>query len=130
MVSKSRVCIRFPRTSNLKFEIFTNYKLQKPYTNNCTANSAINQSSLVPRSCWSFLLVQGPSAVVVVGGNIHVLVMSRATYDWADEQYLLMGLDPAAAKFIGTCMHTTTVLPVGPCSEIRKVYWIMYVHNV
>ena len=71
------------------------------------------------------LVHKGPSAVVVVGGNIHVLVMSRATYDWADEQYLLMGLDPAAAKFIGTCMHNTTV-PVGPCSEIRKVYWIMY----
>ena len=85
----------------------------------------------MPRPCGSCLLVQGPSAVVVVGGNIHVLVMSRATYDWADEQYLLMGLDPAAAKFIGTCMHNTTVLPVvGPRSEIRKVYWIMYVHNV
>jgi microcystin degradation protein MlrC len=39
--------------------------------------------------------------VVVVGGNIHVLVMSTATYDWADEQYLTMGLDPAKAKFVG-----------------------------
>ena len=43
----------------------------------------------------------GPSAVLVVGGNIHVLIMSVATYDWADEQYIRMGLDPAGAKFIG-----------------------------
>ena len=27
--------------------------------------------------------------------------MSTATYDWADEQYLMMGLDPAQAKFVG-----------------------------
>ena len=107
MVSKLRVCIRLPRTSNLRFEICTNYKLQKPYTYNCTANSAIkiNLPSCHAPLGLSCLLVQGPSAVVVVGGNIHVLVMSRATYDWADEQYLLMGLDPAAAKFIGTYMH-------------------------
>ena len=29
-----------------------------------------------------------------------MLVMSTATYDWADEQYLTMGLDPAQAKFV------------------------------
>jgi microcystin degradation protein MlrC len=27
--------------------------------------------------------------------------MSRATYDWADEQYQAAGLDPAEAKFVG-----------------------------
>lgn len=37
----------------------------------------------------------------MVSEYIHVLVMSTATYDWADEQYLTMGLDPATAKFIG-----------------------------
>ena len=44
----------------------------------------------------------GPSAVVVVQGtHLHILLMSRATYDWADEQYRCVGLDPKAAKFIG-----------------------------
>ena len=37
----------------------------------------------------------GPSAVVTVGGNVHVLVMDTATYDWADEQYLRMVRPPA-----------------------------------
>ena len=26
--------------------------------------------------------------------------MSRATYDWSDEQFRAVGIDPAAAKFI------------------------------
>ena len=41
----------------------------------------------------------GPSAVLSIGA-VHVLIMSRATYDWADEQYRSVGLDPAAAKFV------------------------------
>lgn len=42
----------------------------------------------------------GASAVWVVGGCIHVLIMTTATYDWADEQYRCMGIDPQACKFI------------------------------
>ncbi len=41
----------------------------------------------------------GPTAVLSVGA-IRVLISSRATYDWADEQFRLVGLDPAIAKFI------------------------------
>ncbi len=41
----------------------------------------------------------GPTAVLQVG-SVRVLIMSRATYDWADEQFRSVGLDPASAKFI------------------------------
>ena len=41
----------------------------------------------------------GPSALLAVGA-IQVLVMTQSTYDWADEQYRSMQLDPAQAKFI------------------------------
>jgi len=33
--------------------------------------------------------------------EIKVLIMSIATYDWADEQYKRMGMEPSTAKFIG-----------------------------
>jgi microcystin degradation protein MlrC len=42
----------------------------------------------------------GLSAVLAIGA-IEVLVMSRPTYDWADEQFRAAGLDPRRAKFIG-----------------------------
>jgi microcystin degradation protein MlrC len=42
----------------------------------------------------------GPSAVVGIGG-IRLLIMSEPTYDWLDEQYRAVGLDPRRAKFIG-----------------------------
>jgi microcystin degradation protein MlrC len=42
----------------------------------------------------------GPSAVIGAG-SVSLLVMSQPTYDWADDQYLAAGLDPAQAKFIG-----------------------------
>ena len=42
----------------------------------------------------------GPSAVLRVGG-IRLLVMSEPTYDWLDEQYRAVGLEPRRAKFIG-----------------------------
>ena len=42
----------------------------------------------------------GATAVWVVGGAIHVLIMTTATYDWADEQYRCMGIDPKGCKFI------------------------------
>jgi microcystin degradation protein MlrC len=42
----------------------------------------------------------GPSACLRIG-SVEVLVSSRATYDWADEQYCALGMDPAGAKFVG-----------------------------
>jgi microcystin degradation protein MlrC len=42
----------------------------------------------------------GPSAVLRIGG-IRLLIMSEPTYDWLDEQYRAVGLDPRRAKFIG-----------------------------
>ena len=41
----------------------------------------------------------GPSAVLAIGA-IQVLVATHGTYDWADEQFRSMALDPTAAKFI------------------------------
>ena len=41
----------------------------------------------------------GPTAVLSIG-SIRVLITSRATYDWADEQFRSVGLDPADPKFI------------------------------
>ena len=41
----------------------------------------------------------GPTAVLKVG-SARILIMSRATYDWADEQFQAVGLDPVSAKFI------------------------------
>jgi microcystin degradation protein MlrC len=45
-------------------------------------------------------VTMGPSAVLTVG-SIRLLVMSNATYDWGDDQYRALGLDPSAAKFVG-----------------------------
>ena len=42
----------------------------------------------------------GLSAVLQVGA-IDILIMSRPTYDWRDEQYRSVGLDARQAKFIG-----------------------------
>jgi len=42
----------------------------------------------------------GPSAVVAIDA-VRLLVMSNPTYDWGDDQYRSVGLDPAAAKFVG-----------------------------
>ena len=44
--------------------------------------------------------MMGLSAVLQIGG-IEVLIMSRPTYDWADEQYRAAGMDVRQAKFIG-----------------------------
>jgi len=45
-------------------------------------------------------VTMGPSAVLAVG-SIRLLVMSAPTYDWGDDQYRAVGLDPAAAKLVG-----------------------------
>ena len=42
----------------------------------------------------------GLSAVLQIG-SIEVLVMSRPTYDWSDEQFRSVGMDVRQAKFIG-----------------------------
>lgn len=41
----------------------------------------------------------GPTAVLGVGA-VRVLIMSRPTYDWKDEQFRSVGLDAAASKFV------------------------------
>ncbi len=41
----------------------------------------------------------GATALIRIG-NLRVLVASHATYDWSDEQYRSVGLDPGAAKFV------------------------------
>ena len=47
----------------------------------------------------------GPTAVLEVpsrgaAGAVRILLATHATYDWADEQFRCVDLDPAAAKFI------------------------------
>lgn len=42
----------------------------------------------------------GPSAVLQ-SGNLQILIASYPTYEWADEQYRCMGMDPVKAKFVG-----------------------------
>ena len=47
----------------------------------------------------------GPTAVLEVpspggAGIVRILLTTHATYDWADEQFRCVDLDPAAAKFI------------------------------
>ena len=41
----------------------------------------------------------GPSAVLQSGG-VRVLITSHATYDWADEQWQAVGIDPRLAQFV------------------------------
>jgi microcystin degradation protein MlrC len=41
----------------------------------------------------------GQTAILKID-SILVLITSRATYDWLDEQFRSAGLDPAQAKFI------------------------------
>ncbi len=41
----------------------------------------------------------GPTAVFAIG-SVRVLIMTRATYDWADEQIRTVNLDPTQIKFI------------------------------
>lgn len=49
---------------------------------------------------WEGLVAEmGPTAVLTVG-TARVLIMSKATYDWADEQFQSVGLNPNKAKFL------------------------------
>ena len=49
---------------------------------------------------WEGLKAEMGKTAVFAIGNIRVLVMSRATYDWSDEQFRAAGIDPAGARFI------------------------------
>jgi microcystin degradation protein MlrC len=40
-------------------------------------------------------------SAVLQAGSIRILVMSRPTYDWADEQYRAAGMDVRQARFVG-----------------------------
>jgi len=41
----------------------------------------------------------GPTAVLAIGA-VQVMICSYATYDWMDEQYRSVGLDPSAVKWV------------------------------
>jgi microcystin degradation protein MlrC len=41
----------------------------------------------------------GPSAVLAIG-PVRVLITSNPTYEWGDEQFRAVGLDPRAATFV------------------------------
>lgn len=41
----------------------------------------------------------GPTAVLEIG-SLHVMVNTHATYDWMDEQYRSLGLDPRNYRFV------------------------------
>lgn len=41
----------------------------------------------------------GPCAILQAG-NVHILITTDATYDWADEQFRALGLEAAEAQFI------------------------------
>ena len=43
--------------------------------------------------------MMGPSAVLAIN-QIRVLISTFGTYDWRDEQFRLVGLDPDSAKFV------------------------------
>jgi microcystin degradation protein MlrC len=45
-------------------------------------------------------VTMGPSAVLAIG-SIRLLVTSLPTYEWGDDQYRAVGLEPARAKFVG-----------------------------
>jgi microcystin degradation protein MlrC len=86
--------------------------------------------------------IMGPSAVLAIVSdhdgspsayNIQVLVMSQATYDWADEQYCSMGLDPARAKFVGIVLLIIIETPRhkyhdrnSGLTEIYNIYILRY----
>ena len=45
-------------------------------------------------------VTMGPSAVLAAA-SVRLLVTSVPTYEWGDDQYRAVGLDPARAKFVG-----------------------------
>lgn len=65
----------------------------------------------------------GRSLVLQIG-NLQLLVMSRPTYEWADEQYRSMGLDPRQAKFF--CVKNMMNFRVG-YGGIMKGFFVVAV---
>jgi microcystin degradation protein MlrC len=63
----------------------------------------------------------GPTAVFAIG-SIRVIIMSRATYDWADEQIQAVGLNPRDAKFIVAKNPMNYQLAYG---EIAKAMFVL-----
>jgi microcystin degradation protein MlrC len=61
----------------------------------------------------------GPS-VVLQTGSLQLLVVSRPTYEWADEQYRSMGLDPRRAKFV--CVKNMMNFRVGYGGIMKAVF--------
>ncbi len=58
----------------------------------------------------------GPSAVLTIG-SIHVLITTYGTYDWRDEQYQSVGLEPATAKFVVAKNPMNYRLAYGPIAK-------------
>ena len=63
-------------------------------------------------------------SLVLQTGSLQLLVMSRATYEWADEQYRSMGLDPRRAKFV--CVKNMMNFRVG-YGGIMKDFFVVAV---
>ena len=63
-------------------------------------------------------------SVVLQTGSLQLLVMSRPTYDWADEQYRSLGLDPRQAKFV--CVKNMMNFRVG-YGDIMKAFLVVAV---
>lgn len=58
----------------------------------------------------------GPSAVLAIDA-IQVLITTYGTYDWRDEQYRAVGLDPATAKFVVAKNPMNYRLAYGPLAK-------------
>jgi len=58
----------------------------------------------------------GPSAVLAIGA-IRVLITTYGTYDWRDEQYRAVDLDPATAKFVIAKNPMNYRLAYGPIAK-------------
>ena len=70
----------------------------------------------------------GPSAVLEVPsrggvGTVRILLATHATYDWADEQFRSVDLDPAAAKFIVAKNPMNYHVAYGPPSPAPPTSW-------
>ena len=63
-------------------------------------------------------------SVALQTGSLQLLVMSRPTYDWADEQYRSLDLDPRQAKFV--CVKNMMNFRVG-YGDIMKAFLVVAV---
>ena len=63
----------------------------------------------------------GPSAVLEVG-TISILLTTNSTYEWADDQYCSVGLDPRMAKLVVVKMPVNFRMSY---RGIMKAYFIL-----